>query len=79
MMSAIDGTRSDRSDGQPDKTSRQWLENCVATKYGISKTDFRFQQLLKEYTVCHAEHDGVRQPNVDPAWFDPREQIRPGR
>ena len=51
-----------RGDDDPERTEKQtqeWLEDCVVRSYGISKTDFRFKHMLKEYTVCHAERDGV--------------------
>ena len=44
---------------QAEKQTQKWLEDCIAREFGINKNDFRFKYMLDEYTVCHAERDGV--------------------
>lgn len=59
-----DGSR-DRE--QAEKQTQEWLEDCIARKYRISKNDFRFKYMLAEYTVCHAERDGVSTAPMTPS------------
>ena len=44
---------------QAEKQAQEWLEDCIAREFGINKNDLRFKHMLDEYTVCHAEQDGV--------------------
>lgn len=56
---------------QTEKQTQKWLEDCISREYRISKNDFRFEYMLNDYTVCHAERDGVQvplgAPSGDPA------------
>ena len=60
-----------------EKQTQRWLEDCIAREYRISKTDYRFQHLLKGNTVCHAERDGVQVSPLGPS-SDPAGPARPG-
>ena len=63
---------------QAEKQTQEWLEDCIAREFRISKSDFRFKHMLAEYTVCHAERDGVSIAPVIPSGA-PAGPVRPGR
>ena len=71
-----------RSEGDPrereqaEKQTQEWLEECIAREFRISKNDFRFRYMLEEYTVCHAERDGVSTGPLSPS-DEPTGPVRP--
>ena len=63
VVIAVRIDRAVRSSDAPDLNPKEALADCIAREYGISKDDFRMRAMLEEYTVCHAQRDGV---NIDP-------------
>ena len=59
VVIAVRIDRAVRSVDDPDLNPKEALADCIAREYGISKDDFRMRAMLEDYTICHAQRDGV--------------------